>query len=99
MIPITRDAAFALVPDLVRLTEGDRDLWEKVADTEAKAKKGQNVIVVQKNYADPLKSVYLRAKVSSVNHADFRAVDGPVIRVKSGNVSWRVDGNDHFLPV
>jgi uncharacterized protein YcbK (DUF882 family) len=99
---LTRDAAFALVPDLVRLAESkpmDMDLWEKVNAIEVASRKGQAVIVAIKDYADPAKNCYVRAKISSVNHTDFRAVDGPVIRVKAGNLSWRVDGSDHFLPV
>ena len=102
MIPVTRTEALALVPDLVALTEnpkGDFDLWEKVNTIEQKVRKGQAVIVVDKNYKNPRESKYFRATVSLVKHGDMRNEDGPVIRVQSGNVSWRVDGNDHFSPV
>ena len=87
---ITRDEAFALVPDLVKFTElplrDSTDLWEKI-----------NAIAVR-NYADSSKTFYVRAKVSNITR-DWRNEDGPVIRVKAGEISWRVDGSDHFLPV
>lgn len=96
---ITREEAKHLVPDLVAFTENsktDWDLWEKINAIEVKARRGQKVIVAQRNY-ETGKHTYIRAKVSSVTR-DWRNEDGPVIRVVAGNISWRVDGSDHFLP-
>ena len=99
-LTITRNEALTLVPDLVKYVESkyDMDLWEKINAIETKAKKGQKVIVAIKNY-EAKTVTYVHAKVSSVNHNDFRAIDGPIIRVKAGNISWRVDGCNNFLPV
>lgn len=100
-LAITRDAALKLVPTLVAYVESkfDGDLWEKLDKAQAGLRKGQPVIVAIRDPKDRSKATYIQAKVSSVNHHDIRAVDGPVVRVKAGNVSWRVDGNDPFHPV
>jgi lactam utilization protein B len=100
-LTITRDAAMKLVPTLVAYVESkyDMDLWEKVNASQAGLRKGQPVIVAIKDPVDRSKATYVQAKVSSVNHHDICAVDGPVVRVKAGTLSWRVDGNDPFHPV
>ena len=43
--------------------------------------------------------VYLQVKVSSINHNDFRAVDGPIVRVGNGEFTWRVDGDRYAYPI
>lgn len=98
---IPRDEAAKLVPLLVNYTEcpvTDRmGLWEKLNDFQQKAKKGQEVVVADRDFTDPSKTRYIRARISSVTR-DWRNEDGPVIRVKAGNVSWRVDGLMQFHP-
>ena len=100
---VSREVATVLVPDLVRYAESKLSeamgLWEKINAVEVKAKRGQDVIVAVRDHQDPAKNLYVRAKISTVNHNDIRAIDGPIIRVKAGNLSWRVDGCDNFLPV
>lgn len=99
---VSRDEAFKQAPLLVRYTESpvsDRmDLWEKLDALYQKAKKGQKVIVADRDYTDPSKTRYILARISQVTR-DWRNEDGPVVRVIAGNVSWRVDGNMQFHPV
>jgi len=57
-----------------------------------KLKRGQRVLV----YND---GRYVICKVSSINHDDFRAIDGPIVRVGNGEYTWRVDGNKYAYPI
>lgn len=98
---VSREVATTLVPDLVKLVLSspmDLGLWAKINAVEIQAKKGQEVIVAVKDHGATSKTLFIRARVSLVSR-DGRNEDGPVIRVKAGNLSWRVDGNDNFLPV
>lgn len=99
---ITREEATRLVPDLVALVApGDMDwaLYEKVHAVEVQARVGQQVIVAIKDWTNPAKTQFVRAKVCFVKQDHFKNEDGPVTRVKAGDTSWRVDGNHHFLPI
>lgn len=97
---ITRDAALKLAPTLVAYVESkfDAGLWQKLNASQAGIRKGQPVIVAIKNPEDRKQITFVQAKVSSVAN-DWRNEDGPVVRVKAGDLSWRVDGNDPFQPV
>ena len=95
---ITRDEAFKLAPDYVKMVEsnyGDtfHDFWEKVHDAMSKLKKGQAVITHHRE-----SNQYLKAKVTMVDNKSYQAVDGPVIRVSNGEYSWRCDGSENCYP-
>jgi hypothetical protein len=96
---ISRSEALKLAPDLVRLTECDDNLFDKVNDAQNSVKRGQKCVVAFKNWKQPIKSVYALVKVTSVNSDCFQAIDGPVIRVTDGKMSWRTDGSDFIAPV
>jgi hypothetical protein len=42
---------------------------------------------------------FVLAKVSSINHNDIRAIDGPIVRVTNGEYSWRVDGCNYAVSI
>ena len=88
---ISRAQAMKVSPDYVAFAEGDFDKFEAVSKQFSALKRGQKVIT----YVD---GKYVTAKVSSINHSDFRAIDGPVVRVSNGEYSWRVDGNGYACP-
>ena len=96
---ITRTKAALLVPDLVDYTEGKDELFDRVNDAQNSVEKGQKVVVAFKNWKEPRKSTYAIVKVTSVNNDCIQAIDGPVIRVTDGKVSWRTDGADDIYPV
>lgn len=94
---ITRDEAFALAPDYVQMVEskhgdGFFDFFNKVIDKFNKMKKGQACVTCHDG-------VWLRCKVSSVKHNDYRAVDGPLVRIGNGEFTWRVDGDAYAFPI
>ena len=94
---INRDEAFLLVPTYVTFIElrGSKDRWtffDKIDEEMKKMYRGQEVIT----FVDGL---YIRCKVTKVDHNSFQAVDGPVIRVSNGEFSWRVDGDKYAYPV
>lgn len=96
---ITRNEAWKLAPILVAYTEGTSNDFDAVNDAMNKSRKGQSVVLAQKNYKNPFKSKYFIVKVSSVKHDCLEAEDGPVIRVTDGIYSWRTDGCDFIFPV
>ena len=89
---ISRDEALALVADYVAFVEGDFDKFDVVDAAFSQLRRGQQVI----SYFD---GHFVKAKVTSVNHNDLRAIDGPVVRVSNGEYSWRVDGDRYAFPV
>jgi hypothetical protein len=95
---ITRAAALAISPEYVAFAEhtggfeGFSKNFDVVEKEFAKLKKGQAIIV----YHD---GEFFEGKVSSINHNDFRAVDGPIVRVTNGEYSWRVDGAGYCFPM
>lgn len=92
---VTRKQAVAMAPDYVAFVEskgGSMKAWSKMNVKFETLKRGQKVLTCSKG-------VYVIAKVSSVNSDDFRAVDGPIVRVSNGEYSWRVDGGDYAAPV
>jgi hypothetical protein len=88
---ITREQALAIAPSYVAFMEsGDFDLYEEVRRNFETAKKGAAAITMVR--LDD-KMVFVKGKISSVNHDDFRAVDGPVVRFANSEATWRVDGS------
>lgn len=99
---LTRDEALALVPTLVAHTEAPKEefdfqRWNKIREDMDETKVGQTVIVATRLTGETL--IYVRAKVSMSKRGTVRNEDGPVIRVKAGKVSWRVDGCYLFVAV
>lgn len=92
MTAITRQKALEISSEYVAFVEGDFDKFEAVDAAFSKLKRGQKVITY-------FEKQFVEATVSSVNHQSFRAIDGPVVRVKNERGSWRVDGNRYAFPV
>jgi len=88
---ISRDEALKVSPHYVAFVEGDWDAFNKVEKVFEGLKRGQEVITFDKGE-------FVLAKVTSINHDDFRAVDGPIVRVSDGESSWRVDGSKYAYP-
>ena len=89
---ISRDEAFKLVPEYVNFIEStDYEPFDIMVSKFQTLKRGHAAIA----YFD---GQYVKVKVSSVNHKDYRAVDGPIVRVSNGEGSWRVDGNEYAAP-
>jgi len=89
---ITDDEAKKLAPDYVKYAKGDFSFFDKIFAAFNKLKKGQNVVTF-------CGGVFVKAKISSIKHDDVRAIDGPVVRVSSGEWSWRVDGDGYAFPI
>lgn len=92
--PISREQALAVDPKYVSFTEGKWDDFDHVEACQAKLKRGQLVLAT----AISNKKQFIIAKVTQVNHNDFRAVDGPVVRISDNTGSWRVDGDGYCVP-
>jgi hypothetical protein len=90
----TREEAIALAPAYVKFVEDhDHDsLFQVVLPAFEKLKFRQTVITFDQG-------AYVRCIVSAINHNDYRAVDGPVVRVSDGEFSWRVDGDRYAFPI
>ena len=91
---ITREEAVALAPAYVKFIE-DKDwdaLMKLVIPAFETLKRGQSAVTF--SYG-----VYLRVKVTSLNNHDFRAVDGPIVRVGNDEYTWRVDGDRYAYPI
>ena len=72
---ITKEQAQTVAPNYVAFIEDvlspfDFEAFEKL-------KRGQKVLTY-------VAGQFVEAKVTSVNHNDYRAVDGPVVRVSNG---------------
>ena len=85
---ISRTAAIKISPDYVAFVEGDYEKWSIVNTQFEKVKKGQEAIT----FAD---GVFVKVKVTSVIYEDYRAVDGPIVRVGNDEYTWRVDGDKY----
>jgi uncharacterized protein (DUF2249 family) len=88
---VSLEDAKKLAPKYVKFIQ-ERKNFDLVMDTFDALKKGQAVLTCHDG-------VFVRAKVTSVKHDDFRAVDGPVVRVATKEWSWRVDGSDYAWPL
>jgi len=99
---IDRAEAERISPEYVRFADG-RD-WDAaggrlrafdalgaVLEAFAGLRRGQRVLTHHDGK-------FVIAKVTSVNSDDFRAVDGPIVRVGNGEFTWRVDGDRYAFP-
>jgi len=90
---ISRDEALKLAPDYVKYTEDIiRGPYAAVMKKFETLKRGQAVLTHNDGK-------WIKAKVTSINHNHFRAVDGPIVRVSNGECSWRVDGSHYAYPI
>ena len=95
---ISREEALKIDPKYVEYAEGNFDHFQYVWNQTKKLKKNQKVLTYQKDYENDT-VIFVLAKISLLNHNDFRAVDGPLIRVSNGEYSWRVDGSGYAVPI
>ncbi len=91
---ISKAEAEKLAPEFVVWVENkDFDvLLDKVIPRFEKLKRGETVLA-------NLDGQYVRCKVTSMNSDDIRAVDGPIVRVGNGEMTWRVDGCGYCFPI
>jgi len=89
---ISRETALLIDPIYVAYVEGDFSKFEAVMSRFEQLKVRQQVITYHNGK-------YVACTISSINHNDIRAVDGPVVRLTNGEYSWRVDGNGYAAPV
>jgi hypothetical protein len=89
---ISRKDAMKMAPAYVAFVEGNFGKYGAVDKAFSKLKRGQAVIT----YRD---GKFVAAKVSSIDNDDFRAIDGPVVRVSDGEYSYRVDGDKYAYPM
>lgn len=95
---ISREEAIRLAPDYVDFIEGNFDKFNVVNEAFERLRKGDKVLSFWGTGIRP-EGQFVLAKVTSVNHTDYRAIDGPVIRVGNGEYTWRVDGDRYAFPV
>ena len=86
---ITDDEAKKLAPDYVKYAKGDFSFFDKIFAAFNKLKKGQNVVTF-------CGGMFVKAKISSIKPG-FEGE--PVVRVSSGEWSWRVDGDGYAFPI
>ncbi|MFA5234778.1 MAG: hypothetical protein WC390_10295 [Sulfurimonas sp.] len=90
---ITREQALAIAPDYVKFSEDlNSSTFNSVMQKFNVLRKGQPAIT----YVD---GQFVKVRVTSINHEDFRAIDGPVVRVGNGEYTWRVDGDGYAYPI
>jgi len=94
---VDRNEAFLIAPELVRYTEGEQDLYEKIDATMMSGiRKGQKYLCA---IGDQLGMRYVVVKVTRVDSECIQAIDGPVIRVSDGLSTFRVDGCYYMVPI
>jgi hypothetical protein len=91
---ISRAEALKLAPDYVKFVDGNYDAWGRVLTVFNTLKRGQKVLT----FTDA-GNAFVICKVTSMNSNDYRAVDGPVVRVGNGEFTWRVDGDRYAYPI
>jgi len=89
---ISRAEAVKISPIYVAYVEGDFNAWPSIVTPFDQLKRGQKAIT----YCD---GIFVQVKVTSINRNDYKAIDGPVVRVSNGEYSWRVDGDHYAFPV
>jgi hypothetical protein len=89
---ITEADATKIAPDYVKFIKGDWDALTAVLKAFERIRRNQKAIT----YVD---GQYVQVKVTSVNSNDWRAIDGPIVRVGNGEYTWRVDGDRYCWPV
>lgn len=94
---ISRDEALEISADYVAYAEGDHDRWRDVETVFRKMKRGaQGITYVPDDNGKG--GVFVRIRVTALVN-DYRAEDGPVVRVGNGEYTWRVDGDMLAFPV
>lgn len=93
---IPRELALRVAPEYVAFAERTGENFDTIINSFEQLKRGDIVITALENEGE---MVYVRAKVSSVNHKDIRAVDGPIVRVGNSEYTWRCDGSKYAYPV
>ena len=89
---IGRREATRISPEYVRFAaDGDMGALGAVLRAFAGLRRGQRVLTRRDGE-------FVMAEVTSVDHLDHRAVDGPVVRVGDGERTWRVDGCGYAFP-
>jgi len=91
---ISRDEALKISADYVAFVEGNFSKFEVVNEAFEKMKRGQKAITFVRE-----SKVFVEVKITSVNHNDYRAIDGPIVRVGNGEYTWRVDGDKWAFPI
>ena len=95
---ISRDEALKISADYVTFVEGKIkgkrffDNISTVLDICNKMKRGQKAITF-------IDGKFVEVKVTFVDHNDWRAIDGPIVRVGNGEYTWRVDGDHWAFPI
>ena len=93
---ISRAEAVKLAPDYVKVSEQATGwgniLFDKIMPVFEKLKRGQEALTF-------IDGVYVPVKVSSINSKTWQAIDGPVVRVSNGEMTWRVDGDRYAFPL
>jgi hypothetical protein len=90
---VSREEAVRINSDYVKYVEGDFDKFEVVESAFNKLKRGHRALTYVREIG------FVVVKVTSINYNDYRAVDGPVVRVGNDDgYSWRVDGDGYAVP-
>lgn len=92
MSVITRAEALKISKDYVAFAEGDFSAYDKIEPAFSKLKRGKPAITYYEGK-------FHKVTVSSVDNKSYRAIDGPVVRVKDERMSWRVDGSGYAFPI
>jgi len=92
---VSHEEAKRIAPDYYHAVvnhDGDA-LFANVVPKFDQLKRGQKVLTYT------LEGQFVVCRVTSINHNDYRAIDGPVVRVSNGEYSWRVDGAKYGYPI
>ena len=89
---ISRKQALQISPDYVAFIEGDHSKFNVIDKAFQTLKRNQMVLTFDDGK-------FVIAKVTSINHDDIRAIDGPIVRVCNTLFSWRVDGDRYAVPL
>lgn len=89
---ITEEKAKTVSPEYVAFIKGDWKAFDVVLEAFEKLKRGQKVLTHSNGQ-------FVEAKVTSINHNDYRAIDGPIVRVGNEEYTWRVDGDNYAVPL
>ena len=89
---ISRSEACKISKDYVAFVEGNFDKFSIIQKVFDNIKRRQKALT----YID---GQFVIVNISSIDSDDFRAIDGPIVRVSNGEYSWRVDGNRFAFPI
>ena len=91
---ISRAEAIKLSPQYVKFVDGDYDGFNAIFDAFGKLKRNQKCLTYNRRSKQ-----FIIGKITSLNHNDFRAIDGPVVRFGNGEYTWRIDGDGYAVAV